>query len=233
MLSCCKWRTDYRAVWRGNGNCVCRDADIFKRCTQTAPPRVGGRLPDGGSLRRASSAQKLSPRGRRTERQLAHSQGHENNCREAFPPIPSDKRRQFGSQSAEDPVRMAASGRIGFPLPGIFPHKQRRRGTPRWPAPVPVQVRHRPAVGSGIIHPEKGLENPLAERFRDAGSLVGNHDLEPFPIPVARDVYNAAGGLYLTAFSTRLHTACRSSSAFPARVQGAASTKMVMLRASA
>ncbi|CAN3988772.1 hypothetical protein OHPBIL_OHPBIL_14145, partial [Dysosmobacter welbionis] len=40
-------------------------------------------------------------------------------------------------------------------------------------------------------------------------------------------------GLYLTAFSTRLHTACRSSSAFPARVQGAASTKMVMLRASA
>lgn len=87
--------------------------------------------------------------------------------------------------------------------------------------------------GAGIIHPEKGLENPLAERFRDAGSLVGNHDLEPFPIPVARDVYNAAGGLYLTAFSTRLHTACRSSSAFPARVQGAASTKMVMLRASA
>lgn len=54
---------------------------------------------DGGSLRRASSAQKLSPRGRRTERQLAHSQGHENNCREAFPPIPSDKRRQFVSQS--------------------------------------------------------------------------------------------------------------------------------------
>ena len=99
VLSCCKWRTDYRAVWRGNGNCVCRDADIFKRCTQTAPPRVGGRLPDGGSLRRASSAQKLSPRGRRTERQLAHSQGHENNCREAFPPIPSDKRRQFVSQS--------------------------------------------------------------------------------------------------------------------------------------
>ena len=47
--------------------------------------------------------------------------------------------------------------------------------------------------GAGIIHPEKGLENPLAERFRDAGSLVGNHDLEPFPIPVARDVYNAAG----------------------------------------
>ena len=99
VLSYCKWRTDYRAVWRGNGNRVCRDADIFKRCTQNDPPHVGGRLPDGGSLRRASSAQKLSPRGRRTERQLAHSQGHENNCREAFPPIPSDKRRQFVSQS--------------------------------------------------------------------------------------------------------------------------------------
>ena len=56
------------------------------------------------------------------------------------------------------------------------------------PSPAPPSCRER-----GIIHPEKGLENPLAERFRDAGSLVGNHDLEPFPIPVARDVYNAAG----------------------------------------
>ncbi len=100
VLSCCKWRTDYRAVWRGNGNRVCRDADIFKRCTQTAPRHVSV----AGFRTAVPSAErlppkKLSPRGRRTERQLAHSQGHENNCREAFPPIPSDKRRQFVSQS--------------------------------------------------------------------------------------------------------------------------------------
>ena len=140
VLSYCKWRTDYRAVWRGNGNRVCRDADIFKRCTQTAPPRVGGRLPDGGSLRRASSAQKLSPRGRRTERQLAHSQGHENNCREAFPPIPSDKRRQFGSQSGggscshgsfrTNPPGKRARKSAGGAIPGCrVPGRQPRFGT--------------------------------------------------------------------------------------------------------
>ena len=233
VLSYCKWRTDYRAVWRQRGIAFAETL-ISSNVVRRLPRHVSV----AGFRTAVPSAERLPPKaepqGRRTERRLAHSQGHENNCREAFPPIPSDKKTSVWISIRR---RILFAWRLqdeSASRSRDFPHKQRRRGTPRWPAPVPVQVRHRPAVGSGNHPPGKRARKSAGGAIPGmpgpwSATTIWNHSPSRWPAMCT----TCPAGLYLTAFSTRLHTACRSVSAFPARVQGAASTKMVMLRASA
>ena len=62
-------------------------------------------------------------------------------------------------------------------------------------------------AGAGVVHPEEGLKDLLAEFCRNSGPLVSDlHPEDAVRLPAGNRT-DPPVGLYLTAFSSRLNTA--------------------------